>query len=230
MPTDVHAAKLIADEETTLKGRLKVNEDVEIGEAEQAPGLQTYGYGAVAETTLLSLQEGTMYGGPVPPFCWGAGFYKAVNNDVQGGNTVGSGFVTETSRSEGTPPAPTFHQNEDIMGVFGSYAYSGNEDPELVGGVATQAAENHAGGSLGTKLLLMYTRCGNSSMQIGAVLDESGCFITDEFRHIGGKIGFFGAEKTSRPKVNLYSLETKVNTLVNALEALGLIETETVPV
>jgi len=229
MPTDVHAAKLIAEEETILKKRLEVNEDIQIGEAEQTPGLETYGYGAVAETTLLSLQEGTIYGDPVPPFCWGAGCYKAVNNDVQG-DTIGAGFVTETSRSEGTPPALTFHKNEDIMGVFGSYAYSGNEDPELLGGLATQAAENHAGGSLGTKLLLMYTRCGNSSMQIGAVLDESGCFITDEFRHIGGKIGFFGAEKTSRLKVNLFSLETKVDTLVKALETLGLIETETVQV
>jgi len=221
------------------------------GESEWVSGLDTSVNGTQVETTVLKLRKSEVNG--APPRCSGAEYYSAENYHVMGkgfesleglGNRTdvpAAAFTTTTSRSvlEGEgEPTQAFHANEDLMGAFASYTYSGNpEEPKLVGGVATQAAQNHSPGNLGTKLIFMFTPQNSDELKLGAQLDENGCLIAmKHFQHIGryqsegepegeGMIGFFGADLTTQPEVNIYSLETKVNTLVEALEKIGLIKT-----
>lgn len=163
----------------------------------EVPNLSTYCEGAILGTELIQLESGTLGGA----YCYGAEYYHAVNLASTGGDTLPAGFVTETANQN------TYHAVDDNLGVFGSYAYSGqNEEATLVGGMVLQASEPHGARGrekhLGTRLLLVYTPNGSVIPEAGAMIDGDGTFaVGSHFRHFNGNVGFFGVNAVPQQPV-----------------------------
>lgn len=223
-------------QDTVVHGSLTVDTEINVGSpVDGLYPLSTYATGRILETTMICLKPSTVEDKEtqtrvrMAPFCCGAEFYKAENYSVSGAAMFESGFVTDTANS-----TYTYHQPDDNLGVFGSYAYSGGTVPDhttkFVGGIVLQASEEHSSTRAGTRLLLGYMPNGdNKEAEVGAIIDGDGTFaVAKTFRHVGienGTVGFFGVTPKSQQEVRFNgTTDEKVADLVTALFNLGLIK------
>lgn len=190
------------------------------------------GQGKILKTSAIELCKTEN----VPACCVGAQEYDACNYAVEDGEQINCGFLTFTARKKNASIPQDFHQKDDIVGFFGSSVHAGiiNEPPEpefadtkVVAGMVVQASDDHNASNLETRLAFAYTPKGNTEPEVGAVLMEDSTFVVKNFRQVGEKIGFFTKDPVERMSLTITSqtnLEQKVDFLLDALAAYGLIE------
>lgn len=238
MSDDLHVPGELKVDKTARLSRLEViNDDIQIGAQGGPVNLQTFNCGEVTQGSVICVKGSSAE----PPTFFGAEYYFANNFNTQ--NVPEDGIATEfmsmTSRTD-TNNIKQFHEDGDNMAVFGSRAFSGYVDgvynTKAVGGLLTQASQNHELGKLGTRLVFCYTPNDSSTVIPGAILDSDGSFISGHqqimgnLSHKGQAIGFFNADPISRPEVEVLQAEeqTTVGKLITELAQLGLISKKVV--